>query len=573
MAQQFLVPRDTPVIDLDDDDDEQLRHEVEQVIDLTGEADEPQVQEPAFRLNLPPLHPLQVIDRYQHHGYYIEIGSCVEVFGVPAKYQAEFLKVTAIDYSRNGVSVSGLPFTRTRNFDGKFPCKLNEVCLVVDSTRSDLREEEIQAEVTVPLDDVIQLRTLEFTNADYPAYRYRLRDQENNRDAEENGRLICRWKCQRIWANAVARRADRPPAEFVILHMGPGDIAKDAYRVSEMNRFNIWQAGKTRDAPNFGNVPIQGHVGDIQPRGRSHEYSFGDIFCGAGGASCGAREAGLDVQMACDMNEAACNSYRANFPTTQVYKEEIHEFINDKLYSGFQLDIVHFSPPCQPFSPAHTRAGKNDDDNEAALFACTELVKRIRPRIFTLEETYGILSHEDFFNALVGSFTGFGYSVRWKVEHLWNWGNPCRRLRLIMIGSCPGEPLPDFPKSTHSPNGAGNTKRYVTVADALSQIPGDQRRLDSSHDIWAVKHFDPRKASWNSNVPLPRTIVTSGAGNYHPSGIREFTCRELATLSSFPVNYVFNGRIGEKETPDWQRLSSCSRPSALETYTQVHAAD
>ncbi|KAK7942618.1 Modification methylase HphIA [Apiospora aurea] len=544
--------RVTPVIDLSEDNDEEVRREVELVIDLTGDDDEPQAQRRPFS-HIPPIEiPPQGVSLIQHNGFHIRLGSHVEVMAIPASCQAQFLKVTAIVDLPDGVFVHGLPFARTRHVNNQLPKKLNEVCLILDSARDDPRTEEQQATVAVPLHHVIKTRDLECTNADYPVFKYRLR-RNDVLHAEENGRLVCRWKRKRVWASSQARRTGKPPKEFAIIHIGPEDVAKDAYRVSEMERFNDWTAGNTRHAPNPGDVPIQNHAWNFQPSGRHQKYSFGDIFCGAGGASTGARGAGLDVLMACDKDRTASRTYVSNFPTTEVFNEDVYDLITKKLYRGPRLDAIHLSPPCQPYSPAHTIPGQHDETNQAALFACHEIIKRKCRRVFTLEETYGIMScanHQGFFDALVHGFTNLGCSVRWKIVELRNWGVPMKRLRLIMIGSCPGEPLPDFPANTHSQHG-GHLPPWATVARALSRMPNAARHNDKSHIVTPGMRFLFPLRAWDANIALPRTIVTGGTpgdkpGDYHPSGTRKFTCRELATIASFPVDYNFEGTITEQ---------------------------
>ena len=79
------------------------------------------------------------------------------------------------------------------------------------------------------------------------------------------------------------------------------------------------------------------------------------------------------------------------------------------------VDILHLSPPCQFFSPAHTVAGKDDEMNTAASFVIWELLRRIKPRIVTLENTFGLENnHPEYLRRVVNQFTSSSYSVRWK---------------------------------------------------------------------------------------------------------------------------------------------------------------
>jgi DNA (cytosine-5)-methyltransferase 1 len=75
--------------------------------------------------------------------------------------------------------------------------------------------------------------------------------------------------------------------------------------------------------------------------------------------------------------------------------------------------------------------------NRASLFAVRELIEKTKPRIITLEQTYGIL-YQKFapeFGGLVGMFTDHGYSVSWQVVEFHKWGLAQRRKRLIMIAA------------------------------------------------------------------------------------------------------------------------------------------
>ena len=54
-----------------------------------------------------------------------------------------------------------------------------------------------------------------------------------------------------------------------------------------------------------------------------------------------------------------------------------------------------------------------------------------------------------------------------------------------------------------------------------------------------------RKSRYSGSLPLRNTITCSGSINYHPSGLRCFTIRELACLQGFPLEHRF-GR-GERK--------------------------
>lgn len=164
-------------------------------------------------------------------------------------------------------------------------------------------------------------------------------------------------------------------------------------------------------------------------------YTFGDCFCGAGGTSRGAVDAGLRVEWGFDFDDSACKSYGLNYIAADVYNFDAHKFsrLTDKDY---KVDICHLSPPCQVFSSAHTTPGKDDEKNTASQFAIPALLDQAKPRVVTLEQTAGLpRQHGLFFNAVVNMFTTRGFSIRWRLIECADYGIPQRRRRLFMIAS------------------------------------------------------------------------------------------------------------------------------------------
>ncbi|KAL8852044.1 MAG: hypothetical protein Q9221_003069 [Calogaya cf. arnoldii] len=179
------------------------------------------------------------------------------------------------------------------------------------------------------------------------------------------------------------------------------------------------------------------------PKLNTNQYTFNDYFCGAGGMSRAAYENKLHIHDAFDFDKTACHSYQMNFPHSRIQCLWAHEFVN--LPIDHKVDIAHLSPPCQFFSDAHTHVGKDDEMNTASWTALGELLSKSKPRVVTLEQTFGIVlraRHQGYLNALIQVFTSHGFSIRWRLLHCADYGLPQMRLRMFMIASCPGEPLP-----------------------------------------------------------------------------------------------------------------------------------
>lgn len=178
--------------------------------------------------------------------------------------------------------------------------------------------------------------------------------------------------------------------------------------------------------PNAGSIQMNSRTAR-RPilRSAGQRLTFGDAFCGAGGTTRGATMAGLRALWGFDHWDHACETWRANFPYATCHQKDAHKFVQfAKSHPNLvKVDILHLSPPCQFFSPAHTIEGRDDEMNTASLFAVMEVIQVSKPRIVTLEQTFGIC-HPRFmfyFNALIHMFTAQDFSIRWAIVPLAQW--------------------------------------------------------------------------------------------------------------------------------------------------------
>ncbi|KAK0128323.1 hypothetical protein ONS95_000298 [Cadophora gregata] len=286
----------------------------------------------------------------------------------------------------------------------------------------------------------------------------------------------------------------------------------------------------------------------VQHGGRTHKngstYTYGDAFCGAGGTTRGAVSSALQVLWGLDVDKNASKTWKENFPNATHYEMWAHDLVaNINANRHLFVDILHLSPPCQVFSPVHTRVGKNDQQNFDSLFACDALVHNSRPRIITLEQTFGILhpKFEAAFNSLIQIFTSYGYSVSYQIVQFQNYGLAQTRRRLIIIAACPGETLPEVPHYTHSKD-TSPLKPLTSVRSVLNSIPA----VCPNHDLEAAFVRGTNRPAWDASCAIP-TITCNGGTRGHPDGKRGFTERELAALQSFPNHHVFHGASIKKQ--------------------------
>ncbi|RYP07509.1 hypothetical protein DL764_002438 [Monosporascus ibericus] len=529
---------------------ERLEAEIERevfssnVIDLTdddtpGPSPLPTGNKPRFTL----------FAQYSWNGMTIEKGTVVEIEKLyKYKFGIQFLRVQLIRQEGPNVILQGIPYARVRAMRGVFPLKRNEVVEILTTHVNDPREWTAQAAIEVNVEKVLRIRGLQLTNTLFPHARFDIQKFTTPKEAEERGILTCRWRMVTAYKSVVVEMKKGPIYSRTLQRLMADDVTDPNLRVADAKLLNAWRGGKVRGGshiPGAPSVPVvnldasDSPSAEPMPRVPGQAYTFADAFCGAGGASSGARSAGFEVKIACDMDKGACASYRRNFTAADLREMNIFDFINSK--DVCRVDVLHISPPCQYWSPAHTCPGKNDEANVSVLYATMGLIDKIRPRLVTIEQTFGLLQErfEAYFNLFLHCFTEVNYSVSYKITHLSNFGVPQTRKRLTMIAACSGEKLPPFPKATHSKTPSDGLLPLVTAEEALKDVrPGSVL-----HDVRGAL----TRARLSGTFPKPpydankllSTITTSGSDSYHPSGLRKFTPEELRALMTFPWDHKF----------------------------------
>ncbi|KAK3905018.1 S-adenosyl-L-methionine-dependent methyltransferase [Staphylotrichum tortipilum] len=532
--------------------EEILEVDLAEIIDLT--ADEPQTPHIFPRQSAPRDEAIPLPRHTLETGLVIEPGMTVELKSKFGVHEIQFVKIKSI-LSRGGGSeivIRGFGFVRSRQLHGMLPRKLNEVVLMAEIRTSGPARWEEEALMDVPAAEVMWERDLRITNMVFPNHRFEssLYSSKGAPWVEDHAVLVCRSRYELHYNGNHCK-----PFEWAIVHMSESE-ADRPFRILDEQNLNRWRGGKIPG----GSHDISGltrPVVDLESARSSfsgpprlslgQRYTAGDVFAGAGGASRGIERAGVKLLFAVDHWTPAAESLRSNFPSSRIYERDVTDFIIDDA-TKCDVDMLHLSPPCQFWSPAHTVAGKNDEHNQAVLFSCTHLVEKFRPRVFTVEQTFGILSPKfaEHFNTFVNGFTRFGYSVRWKVTPLANYGVPQLRKRLIMLGSAPGEALPPFPPATHSEGGRGGLKPWATPLSVLAAAIPRVHNGHLLHRPHRLKTFEPPKPRWDP-TRLARTITTNGGQNYHWTGRRDFTLLEYAVLQGFPTWHRFEGRYIKKQ--------------------------
>jgi DNA (cytosine-5)-methyltransferase 1 len=231
----------------------------------------------------------------------------------------------------------------------------------------------------VSVDKVLRPRDCILTNKPYPFQSFRdvnrcsfppgLTEKQIKEQVFHGGRLVCRLVNIRFVSKngkpysgdvrilyskesdttVMIRSSDEPG----LSRSTPIPIEDDPSNASTSS-YGLSGQGKRRARSNSLEVPNQAPNKRKSPYPTKRaQYTFGDVFCGAGGASQGAKQAGLVVIWGLDNDEAAIEAYGLNHRGALRFRRNAHNFpprgyTNEEL----RVDVLHLSPPCCFFSPA-----------------------------------------------------------------------------------------------------------------------------------------------------------------------------------------------------------------------------
>ncbi|ESZ93456.1 hypothetical protein SBOR_6163 [Sclerotinia borealis F-4128] len=524
----FQLPLGAEIIDLED-------HEIEAELEKEIFGIEPQIdnQDNFKRASLVQRNPEIVPPNIEITSLAWKSSSLRPGKAVELK-NGTFLKIRSIvkNLTNDQVSIRGWKLVRTRDFifGGVLQKKRNELAFIHEIDRDDRRDILEQSVHTIQLDDIVKIRRLICTNRSFPECRYnkehippdiaRKEPKEIIKFVEDELELVARWALVARYSDAEARVrkgsvVDKPRDSAILRSLNKEECTKGDFVKPNIRKL-LWRGETVLGGAGNPN-------GDKSSNAGSH-YTYGDGYCGAGGMTVGAAAAGLDIKWGFDFNSHAGLTWQKNFPNANFHLLPVNEFadLHDP-HQNLWVDILHLSPPCQVFSPAHTVPGRNDEMNYASLFGVGAAIKKSRPRIVTLEQTFGILhpKNKRAFDGLIGCFADLGYDVSWQVVKFQG----------------PGETLPHMPQYTHT------DPFLCTPNQALSSIPDNA----PNHDPQSAQLNRSNHVPWDGSV-VCGCIMTGGAtGLGLPDGSRGLTNRELAALQGFPLKHVFHGQEIRKQ--------------------------
>ena len=226
-----------------------------------------------------------------------------------------------------------------------------------------------------------------------------------------------------------------------------------------------------------------------------------DLFSGAGGASLGLVQAGWDLRLATDVDQACSLTHRANLPgeflTADLRTVDADKVMSAADISPGQLDLLFAGPPCQGFSIIGSRVVWDQRNN---LFKeVLRLASELRPRCVVIENVPGLvtLARGAYLQAILEGLSAEGYDAACAELLAAQYGAPQMRWRLIIIGWRKDLGIPagyGFPRPTVGTAEIGDLlpnctippwqlEGFVTTAEAISDLPPVAAGEEATHYV------------------------------------------------------------------------------------------
>ena len=315
------------------------------------------------------------------------------------------------------------------------------------------------------------------------------------------------------------------------------------------------------------------------------------LFSGAMGLDIGLMQAGIDIQIGQDFDDACIRTMTAN--GHQCISGDIRTISSQELLQKANMNIgepflICGGPPCQPFSTAGKRLGINDP--RGSLFKeFVRMIEEIRPRFFVMENVKGIMSSilkdekgnnttTKVLDVILNEFHKLNYKTVYGLLDAVNYGVPQFRERFVLVGSRDGEDI-FLPAPTHFRVHQNPAYRWTTLNDVIRDLEDTEGDCASfSEARLRFLRMVPEGGNWKN---LPRDVVeeamggayASGGGKVgfyrrlsysqpsptvvtspvqkatmmgHPTKDRPLSVAEYARIQQFPDDWIFVGTISDK---------------------------
>jgi DNA (cytosine-5)-methyltransferase 1 len=243
-----------------------------------------------------------------------------------------------------------------------------------------------------------------------------------------------------------------------------------------------------------------------------------DLFCGIGGNSWGARDAGVQIVAGFDLWKLAGDVFKDNFSDSIFFPGRLQDInpCNIKSQLG-NIDLILASPECTSHSVARGNREKSLESLNLA-YQVLRFADELKPRWIIIENVRNMKKWEDYSNFLNKIKENYFFLEQSLIAS--DFGVPQNRQRLFIICDRKKQPLPiksadtiskNFASQIISLNGTYNFSQLETKKRAKATLERAHRafkKLGRKKSFLLVYYGSDAAGGWQRlDVPL-RTITT-----------------------------------------------------------------
>lgn len=288
-----------------------------------------------------------------------------------------------------------------------------------------------------------------------------------------------------------------------------------------------------------------------------------DLFCGLGGSSVGAKQAGAEISCAVDAWPLATSNFSENFRNAKVITSSLSKYSNpENLGKVGPIDLIIASPECTNHTCARGNRERDEASRETANYVL-RYIDHFRPRWLVLENVIHMKSWPGYGALIKELKSRFFVSEQTLSAH--DFGVPQSRRRLFLVCDRASPPQPAQPsilnrpkpaQSVLDPKGAWNRTFLYTPRRALPTLKRAQRgiqALGEGKDFLIVYYGSDSAGGWQTLDRPLRTVTTVDRfgliewDHTDAPTLRMLQVPELTRAMGFPHDYrIFFGSRRER---------------------------
>ena len=286
-----------------------------------------------------------------------------------------------------------------------------------------------------------------------------------------------------------------------------------------------------------------------------------DTFAGAGGFSLGFELAGCEIVGGIEVDQWACDTFKANHPSAKVLCVDIEDLSDEEILNAFvqhkRPNVVLGGPPCQGYSRCLKSAGDPKDPRNSLFHEFLRTVRLFEPELVVMENVPWLLraqtaTGQRVIDIIDDELRDIGYNVAHRILNATDFGVPQMRQRLFVVGSRMKIDSP-FPQATHYWSKNAN-KQYdlsfgvdacPSLWDAISDLP----EIEAREGAEVMDYDKPAQTSYQERMRKGSSQVLNHVAMKHSKRLVErFASMKFGdTQASVPEEHRPRRRSGNGE--------------------------